>query len=112
MATTELTIEVDEFVLKKANEVFQELSLDMSTAINIYLTQVWISHDIPFPADLDRARILDAEVYSMEQGSREAVRKAIAEAKANGHPIGRYDSELKKAYLEYPDGRRDYEFSK
>lgn len=112
MATTELTIEVDEFVLKKANEVFQELSLDMSTAINIYLTHVWISHGIPFPADLDRARILDAEVYSMEQGSRVVIQKELAEAKANGHPVGLYDQELKKAYLEYPDGRQDYDFAK
>ena len=112
MATTQLTIEVDEFVLKKANEVFRELDLDMSTAINIYLSHVWISHDIPFPADLDRARILDASGYIEEQGFREAIRKEIAEAKANGHPVALYDKELKKAYLEYPDGRRDYDFAK
>ena len=112
MATTELTVKVDENAMHKANAVLQELGLDMSIAINVFLTQVWISRDIPFPADLDRARILDVSGYSEEQGFREAVRKAIEETKASGNPVALYDQELKKAYLEYPDGRRDYDFAK
>ncbi len=28
--------------------------------------------------------------------------------KIKGLPVARYDDELKKAYLEYPDGRRKY----
>lgn len=112
MATTELTVKVDENAMNKANAVLQKLGLDMSTAINVFLTQVCISRDIPFPADLDRARILDVSGYSEEQGFREAVKTEIAETKANGHPVALYDQELKKAYLEYPDGRRDYDFAK
>ena len=39
---------------------------------------------------------------------RIGVRHAIEEAKAKGIPIARYDNKLQKAYLEYPDGRREY----
>ena len=112
MATTELTVKVDENAMNKANAVLQKLGLDMSTAINVFLTQVCISRDIPFPADLDRARILDVSGYSEEQGFREAVRQAIAETKARGNPVAMYDAELKKPYFEYPDGRREYDIAK
>jgi len=39
---------------------------------------------------------------------RMAIRHEIEEARAKGLPIVRYDKELKKTYLEYPDGRREY----
>lgn len=37
-----------------------------------------------------------------------AVDRAIQKAKIMGKPIAKYDEKLKKAYLEYPDGRREY----
>lgn len=40
---------------------------------------------------------------------RLAVEMAIAERKAAGLPIVRYDRIRKLAYLEYPDGRIEYE---
>ena len=39
---------------------------------------------------------------------RMAVRHAIEEKLAKGLPVARYDKASKKAYLEYPDGRREY----
>lgn len=39
---------------------------------------------------------------------RVGIRHAIEEAKAKGIPIARCDNDLKKAYLEHPDGRREY----
>ena len=41
-----------------------------------------------------------------------SIQKAIAATEARGNPVALYDAELKKAYLEYPDGRRDYDFAK
>ena len=38
----------------------------------------------------------------------EAVRLDIEKSKIMGLPIARYDVETKQAYLEYPDGRREY----
>ncbi|MEA4923546.1 MAG: hypothetical protein VB031_09405 [Eubacteriaceae bacterium] len=40
---------------------------------------------------------------------REAVRIDNEIKKIKGVPIAKFDKELKKAYLEYPDGRREYE---
>ena len=37
-----------------------------------------------------------------------AVADSINKAKQLGLPIALYDKESKKAYLEYPDGRREY----
>ena len=39
---------------------------------------------------------------------RMAVRHSIEEKLAKGLPIARYDKANKKAYLEYPNGRREY----
>lgn len=39
---------------------------------------------------------------------RMAVRHSIEEKLTKGLPVARYDKANKKAYLEYPDGRREY----
>mgnify|MGYP007070107581 CR=1 FL=1 len=39
---------------------------------------------------------------------KEAVRIENEIKKAKGAPIAGYDRETKKAYLEYPDGRKEY----
>ena len=43
-----------------------------------------------------------------EMLARLAVKEELEELKRNGYPIARYDLELRKPYLEYPDGRREY----
>ncbi len=58
----------------------------------------------------DRAKLLGDDDYIFEKALGEYIAEMIAEAKVNGHPVALYDPELKKPYLEYPDGRRDYEF--
>ncbi len=39
---------------------------------------------------------------------RGLVELAIARKKLLGLPIARYDAKLKRAYMEYPDGRKEY----
>ena len=39
---------------------------------------------------------------------KRSVLEAIAKAKACGKPVARYDTEKKKAFLEYEDGNREY----
>ena len=38
----------------------------------------------------------------------EAIRIDDEIRRIKGLPVARYDSETKRAYLEYPDGRREY----
>lgn len=64
-----ITIRVEENVKKEANNIFKEVGMDMSTAINIYLKQVIRSNGIPFPisADIPNAVKLNA-IKEAEKG--------------------------------------------
>lgn len=48
-----ITVRVDDKVKKDACEVFNEVGMDMSTAINIYLKQVIRVNGIPFPVSAE-----------------------------------------------------------
>lgn len=48
MATTNINIRTDSELKAKAQIVLSELGLDMSTAINVFLTQVVYKNAIPF----------------------------------------------------------------
>ena len=39
---------------------------------------------------------------------KEAIRLDNEERRIKGEPIAKYDSDVNRAYLEYPDGRRQY----
>lgn len=107
-----LSINVDPAAKVEANNVFDKLGMTLTTGVNLYLKAVARNHGIPFSLTLDRADVLGEDVVQFENASKEFIAKEIADAKANGHPVALYDHELKKAYLEYPDGRRDYDFAK
>lgn len=44
----------------------------------------------------------------MTRSFQKSVSKAIAETLAAGVPVARWDNTCKRAYMEYPDGTRDY----
>ena len=54
MATTNLNVRVDENLKKAADTLLNELGLNMSTAINIYLKQIVRENGIPFEIKLDK----------------------------------------------------------
>ena len=66
-----ITVRVDEKVKKKAADVFKEVGMDMSTAINVFLKQVIRSNGIPFavsaetPNEVTLRAIKDAEKGEM-----------------------------------------------
>lgn len=66
MSTT-ITIRVEDKVKKEAGDIFKEVGMDMSTAINVYLKQVIRSKGIPFnvsaeiPNEVTLQAIKDAE---------------------------------------------------
>ncbi len=53
MATTNLNIRTDKAVKEQAEEIFAELGLNMTTAVNIFLRTAVREHGIPFPLKLD-----------------------------------------------------------
>ncbi len=112
MVKSKLSARVDVDTKEKANEIFQKLGMNLSTGVNVYLHSVVLNQGIPFLLTLNRADFVGNDVARFENASKEFIAKEITEAKAYGHPVALYDHELKKAYLEYPDGRRDYDFAK
>lgn len=64
-----ITVRVDDSVKKQAADIFKEVGMDMSTAINVYLKQVIRSNGIPFPvsADIPNAVTLQA-IEEAEKG--------------------------------------------
>lgn len=53
MPNTSMNIRMDKEVKQQAQEIFAELGMDMTTAINIFLRQSIRSHGLPFPVRLD-----------------------------------------------------------
>jgi len=53
MATTSMNIRMDSEVKQKAQQVFSELGLDVTTAVNLFLRQVIRTQSIPFELKVD-----------------------------------------------------------
>lgn len=53
MATTNLNIRTDKGIKDQAEEIFAELGLNMTTAVNMFLRTAVREHGIPFELKLD-----------------------------------------------------------
>ena len=53
MATTNLNIRTEMSIKNQAEEIFNELGLNMTTAINVFLRTAIREHGIPFDLKLD-----------------------------------------------------------
>ena len=87
MATTNLNIRTDKEIKDQAEKIFNELGLNMTTAVNIFLRTAVREHGIPFELKLEVPNEITAE--AIEEG-----RKLMADPSAP-----RYSSmdELKEA---------------
>jgi DNA-damage-inducible protein J len=75
MAQTNLNVRVDEDIKKKADLLFADLGMNMTTAINVFLRQAIRKGGVPF------------EITNMDDGlpkkfDRSRLRKAIADLNA------------------------------
>ena len=62
MATVQTQIRIDAGVKKQANELFDELGMDMSSAVNIFLRQCILRGGLPFKVKVPQysAKLIDA----------------------------------------------------
>lgn len=69
MATTNINVRVDENLKKNADKLFSDLGMNMSTAINIFLTQAVETDSIPFPIRRYNAETIKAmaEIEEMKK---------------------------------------------
>lgn len=62
MATVPTQVRIDENLKKQANELFSQLGMDMSSAMNIFLRQCVLRGGLPFSVELPqyKAEVLEA----------------------------------------------------
>ena len=68
MATTNLNIRVDKDIKDQADQIYSELGLNMTTAINMFLRTTIREHGIPFALKLDVPNEVTAA--AIEEGRR------------------------------------------
>jgi addiction module RelB/DinJ family antitoxin len=105
---TRINIRVNGDLKREAEDIFGKIGLNLSDGINIYLRKVVADKGIPFPLTISRSQEIGAEAAAREDSFRHTVTERIGELQAKGVPIARYDVELQRPYLEYPDGRKEY----
>lgn len=106
----QVTIRVDRELKESAENLFNRLGLTMSTAVNAFLRKSVDENGIPFMLST-RSTGFGPAGYSTDDITdlfRASVEQEIAQKKQTGLPVSGYEVESKRAYLEYPDGRREY----
>ena len=68
MATAPTQIRIDSDIKKQASDLFSNLGLDMSSAVNLFLHQCVLRGGIPFSIDLPRYN--QATLDAMEEARR------------------------------------------
>ncbi len=68
MATTNLNIRTDKAIKEQAEEIFNELGLNMTTAVNIFLRTAIREHGIPFELKLEVPN--DTTAAAIEEGRK------------------------------------------
>ena len=67
MSKTSMSIRLDSEVKEQAQQVFNHLGMDMTTAINIFLRQAIQYHGLPFDVRLDENRKLLQVLTDLDQ---------------------------------------------
>lgn len=68
MATTNLNIRTNKVIKDQAEEIFNELGLNMTTAVNMFLRTVIREHGIPFELKLEAPN--DTTAAAIEEGRK------------------------------------------
>ncbi|WP_313165218.1 type II toxin-antitoxin system RelB/DinJ family antitoxin [Sedimentibacter sp.] len=104
-----IAIRVDENLKNAADAVLEQLGMNMSTAVNIFLRKVVAESAIPFPVSAKQSNFQkDLTVDDISLAFKKAVKEERENSHSNGVPVVRYDAEKKKVYMEYADGTMEY----
>ena len=68
MATTNLNIRIEKAIKDQAENIFNELGINMTTAVNMFLRTAIREHGIPFELKLDVPN--DSTVAAIEEGRK------------------------------------------
>ena len=104
-----VTVRVDRALKECADDLFERLGLNMTTALNVFLRKAVDENAIPFPVSA-RPVVFGAGLTSDEITRAFSVRVAEETAynHSQGFPIARYDASTDQAYLETAEGTMEY----
>ena len=104
-----VTIRVDKDLKDRAENLFDRLGMNMTTALNVFLRKAVDEEAIPFVVATKSAAFGNGHTAAdITRAFDVAVRSEISDHQRNGFPVARYDAGSKRAYLEYADGSREY----
>ncbi len=104
-----VTVRVDKDLKEQAEILFERLGMNMTTALNVFLRKAVDAEAIPFPISAKSNAFGNGYMPTdISNTFVAAVQDGIVQNKQNGFPVARYDTASKRAYLESPDGTREY----
>ena len=104
-----VTVRVDRELKECADNLFERLGMNMTTALNVFLRKAVAENAIPFSVSTKPTGI--GAGYSADEITRAfstTVAKETAYNRGQGFPIARYDAAKGRAFLENADGTREY----
>ena len=104
----QITIRVNRELKESAETLFDCLGLNMSNAINIFLRKAVDQRGIPFTVNNGNQGFGEMNSEKITRIFNNAVNQDIERKIKKDLPVARYDTELRKAYLENADGTREY----
>ena len=111
MPEARLSVRVDEDIKRRAENIFRELGMTMSTGINLYLHQVAAQQGIPFPlkqVSQAKSEAMELRMQIEELKAKTVVESRVKETLDRGVPVALYDDQRNCPYMQYPDGRQVY----
>ena len=104
-----VSVRVDRNLKMSADNLFERLGMNMTTALNIFLRKAVTENAIPFPVSASPAKVGGG--YCADDVTRafmEIAEKEIAYNQSQNFPVARYDTANGQAFLENSDGTRKY----
>ena len=103
-----VTIRVERELKENAEALFGHLGLNMSNAINVFLRKAVEQRGIPFQVSTSARGIKGLDDGGISKAFAAAVSQGMSAKRESGLPVAGYDAKTERAYLENPDGSREY----
>lgn len=105
-----ITVCVDKDLKKNADILFEQLGLNMSLAVNMFLQKAVDEKTLVFPIITEKRADFSYGFTAthITNAFNTAVQNDIKTKQQKGLPISRYDKNRKQAYLEFADGTKEY----
>lgn len=105
----QITVRVNKEIKERAEQLFDSIGLSMSTAINVFLRKSLDENGVPFALTTKQTGFgAGHSAEEITKAFNDSLQKDSTHSREDGLPIARYNADLKKAYIEYSDGKREY----